>query len=98
MKIAFGTDIKVGMFGRNDHEFALLKAAGVSETEMIRAATSVAAEMLGIADEVGTLIPGKRADIIAVSRDPLVDIGALDEAIFVMKGGEVVLDRTRIAR
>lgn len=98
VKIAFGTDIKVGMFGRNDHEFALLKAAGVSETEMIRAATSVAAEMLGIADEVGTLIPGKRADIIAVSRDPLVDIGALDEAIFVMKGGEVVLDRTRIAR
>ena len=94
VKIAFGTDIKVDMFGRNAHEFALLKAAGISETDMIRAATSVAAEMIGMADQVGTLVPGKRADIIAVSRDPLVDIGALEDVVFVMKGGEVVLKRT----
>jgi imidazolonepropionase-like amidohydrolase len=98
VKLAFGTDIKIGMFGRNAHEFALMKAAGISATEMIRAATTVAAEMIGMADQVGTLVPGKRADIIAVSRDPLVDIGALEDVMFVMKGGEVVLDRATNAR
>lgn len=93
VNIAFGTDVKVGMLGKNAHEFKLLKGIGISETEMIRSATVVAAEMMGISHQVGTLAPGKRADIIAVLRDPLVDIEALGDVIFVMKGGDVVLDR-----
>ena len=63
---------------------------GMSPMEAIQAATVGAAELLGWADRVGSIEPGRYADIIAVSRDPLVDVRALESVEFVMKGGQVV--------
>ena len=90
VKIAFGTDSNVGMLGSNAGEFRLMKAAGMSEADMIRSATVLAAELLGLQEEIGTIARGKVADIIAVEGDPLQDITRLEEVRFVMKGGTIV--------
>ena len=58
--------------------------------QAIQAGTRVAAELLQWEDRVGTIEPGKLADIIAVSGNPLVDLSELERVMFVMKGGEVV--------
>jgi imidazolonepropionase-like amidohydrolase len=58
--------------------------------QAIRAATSDAAELLGWKDRVGSIEPGKYADLVAVAGDPLADVRALESVGFVMKGGEVV--------
>ncbi len=70
--------------------FGALKELGMPAADVIRAATVTAAELLGWQDRVGTLEPGKFADIIAVSGDPLADVTELERVQFVMKGGEVV--------
>ena len=70
------------------HAFA---DAGMSPAAVVRASTVDAASLLGWSDHVGSLEPGHYADIIAVRRDPLRDVGALDDVIFVMKGGMVVV-------
>jgi imidazolonepropionase-like amidohydrolase len=70
--------------------FGALKEAGMRAADIIRAATVTASESLGWQDRVGTLEPGKFADIIAVAGDPLADITELERVQFVMKGGEVV--------
>jgi imidazolonepropionase-like amidohydrolase len=62
---------------------------GMSPMDAIRSATVVTAELFGIADEAGTLEPGKLADLIAVAGDPLTDISALRDIDFVMKSGVV---------
>ena len=62
---------------------------GMSEMDAIRSATVVTAELFGIAAEAGTLEPGKLADLVAVSGDPLADISALRDIDFVMKSGAV---------
>jgi len=62
----------------------------MTATEIIRAATSSAAELLGWQDRIGSLEAGKLADIIAVPNDPLKDVTALQRAKFVMKGGVVI--------
>lgn len=67
-----------------------LRPAGVSALDVLRAATVRAAEMLGWEDRVGAVEPGKFADLIAVSGDPVADITELERVRFVMKGGEVV--------
>jgi imidazolonepropionase-like amidohydrolase len=67
-----------------------LRAAGMSSLETIRAITSNAAEMLGWQDRIGTIEPGKFADLIAVAGDPVADITELQHVRFVMKGGEVI--------
>lgn len=90
VKIAFGTDSNIGMLGKNAGEFRLLKAAGMSEVDMIRSATVVAAGLLGLENEIGTIAPGKSADIIAVGSSPLDDITALENVGFVMSRGEVI--------
>jgi imidazolonepropionase-like amidohydrolase len=59
----------------------------------LRAATSVDAELLGLTKSIGTLEPGKLADIVAVPGDPLSDIGVTQHVVFVMKEGAVVLKR-----
>ena len=87
--IAFGTDTGVSPHGSNAQEFAIMKAAGMSETDMLRAATKVAAEHIEMADAIGTLEAGKHADIIAVDGNPLRDITVLEDVDFVMKGGVV---------
>jgi imidazolonepropionase-like amidohydrolase len=62
---------------------------GMTPMQAIRSATTVAAEMLGMQQQVGTVEAGKLADIVAVPGDPLGDVGALEKIDFVMKGGEV---------
>jgi len=61
--------------------------------DAITSATSLAAESLGLGERVGSLAPGYEADIIAVEGDPLKDIGALENVVFVMKGGRVFKSR-----
>ncbi len=88
--IAFGTDAGVSKHGRNADEFELMVRFGMPPEETIRSATVNAADLLGISDLAGTLEPGKSADIIAVSGNPLQDVTVLKDVRFVMARGEVV--------
>jgi imidazolonepropionase-like amidohydrolase len=88
VKVAFGTDTGVSRHGDNAQEFALMVEAGMTPAQAIRAATSVAAEALG-RDDIGTLVPGKAADLIAVAASPLDDVRALERVQFVMRRGVV---------
>lgn len=87
VKIAFGTDAGVSKHGRNADEFELMVQHGMSPMEAIVAATVNAADLLGLADEIGTLEAGKAADLIALDGDPLQDVRVLKQVVFVMKGG-----------
>jgi imidazolonepropionase-like amidohydrolase len=89
VRIAFGTDAGVSLHGRNADEFELMVAHGMTPATAIAAATVNAADLLGLADQVGTLEPGKRADLIAVAGDPLADVTVLKRVDFVMKDGRV---------
>lgn len=91
MKIASGFDASSpDRQGKNANELVALTKRGMPPLEAIRAATMNAAELLGWQNRVGTLEPGKYADLIAVEGDPLVDITVLQHVKFVMKGGAVV--------
>jgi imidazolonepropionase-like amidohydrolase len=90
VKIAFGTDVGGFDWGVNPAvEFPLMVKYGMTPVQAMRAATSNAAELLGMQNEVGSVAPGKYADIVAVQGDPLGDVGLLGSIDFVMKGGEV---------
>ncbi len=89
VKIAFGTDAGVSKHGRNADEFELLVKHGMTPMQAIVAATTNAADLLGLAKEVGSIEPGKSADIIAVSGDPLKDVRLLKSVGFVMRAGVV---------
>ena len=89
INIAFGTDAGIFDHGQNALEFAAMFELGMSPADAIRSATVVTAELFGIGDDVGTLEVGKRADLIAVSGDPLEDIERLQAVEFVMKDGRV---------
>jgi imidazolonepropionase-like amidohydrolase len=96
VKIAFGTD--VGGFPWKDpmaQEFKRMVELGMSPADALRSATASAAEMLGMAGEVGVIAPGAYADVIAVSGDPLADVGVLERVSFVMKDGRVFKDDSR---
>jgi len=95
VKIAFGTDAGVSLHGRNADEFELMVAHGMTPATAIQAATVNAADLLGLADQVGSLETGKRADLIAVSGDPLSDVTVLKRVEFVMKDGRVEKDVAR---
>ena len=95
VKFAMGTDMCWFHPGKTCGEatvatFVNLHTAGVPALAVIRAVTSNAAEMLGWADRIGTIEPGKFADLVAVAGDPVADIGELERVRFVMKGGQVV--------
>lgn len=90
VKIAFGTDAGVSKHGRNADEFELMVKHGMTPATAIVAATTNAADLLGLKDQVGALRPGMAADLIAVDGDPLADITALKSVKFVLKGGKVV--------
>jgi imidazolonepropionase-like amidohydrolase len=89
VKIAFGTDSAVSPHGVNAKEFALMVDHGMKPAAALRAATASAADLLGVAQSVGTLEPGKQADVVAVAGDPLADVHAMEKVRFVMKGGQV---------
>ena len=92
VKIAYGTDAGVSKHGRNADEFELLVKYGMPPAEAIKAATVNAADLLGLSSEIGTIEPGKSADIIAVAGDPLADVRVLKNVGFVMARGEVIKD------
>jgi imidazolonepropionase-like amidohydrolase len=89
VKIAFGTDIGVCDFGQNALEFNIMVQNGMTPMQAIQSATIGSADLLGKSDELGSLRPGKWADLVAVRDDPLADIRSLENVGFVMKQGVV---------
>ena len=88
-KMAFGTDAGVCAYGTSGKQFAFMVKYGMTPMQAIQAATSNAADLLGHANELGSIKPGKYADLVAVSGDPLKDISLLERVDFVMKEGKV---------
>jgi imidazolonepropionase-like amidohydrolase len=89
VKVAFGTDSGVGPHGTNALEFTYMTQVGMAPARAIRTATVDAATLLGQADRIGTIEPGKEADIIAVSGNPIEDVKRLERVDFVMKDGRI---------
>jgi imidazolonepropionase-like amidohydrolase len=89
VKIAFGTDAGVYPHGENAHEFELMVQAGMPPLFAIQAATTHAAELLKHEKDLGSVSPGKLADVIAVNGNPLDNISLLKQVSFVMKEGIV---------
>ena len=87
--IAFGTDSGVSAHGDNADEFRLMVEAGMEPMAAIQSATVAAADLLGQAEDLGSITEGKHADIIAVTGNPLDDISVLKNVQFVMKGGRI---------
>jgi imidazolonepropionase-like amidohydrolase len=90
VKVAFGTDAG-GFDWKIDpaKEFAIMVKYGMTPAQALRAANMTAAELLEMQDQIGSVEPGKYADIVAVPGDPMQDVGALEKVNFVMKGGTV---------
>lgn len=92
VNIAYGTDSGISPHGSNAEEAILMVEAGMSETDVIIAATINAADLIDMSDSIGTIEVGKFADIIAVDRSPIENIEELLDVDFVMKGGKVYKD------
>lgn len=86
LKIAYGVDDDADFVSK---EFGALVSGGMTPIDALRAATMNGAQLLGRYGEIGTIEPGKYADIVAVDGDPLADITVMEKVVFVMKGGEV---------
>jgi imidazolonepropionase-like amidohydrolase len=94
LKIVFGSDALAGSHGRNAEEFIdRVNNAGMEPMRAMVSANSLAAEALGMSNEIGSIAPGLQADIIAIDGDPLRDITAVRRVVFVMKGGKVYKKR-----
>lgn len=89
VKIAFGTDAGVFPHGENGKEFTYMVEAGMPPIESIKSATVVNAGILGMSDKIGTIEPGKLADIVATDDNPLKNIKTMETVSFVMKDGVV---------
>ncbi len=89
VKIALGTDAGVFPHGRNGHEFTLMVRFGMTPMQAIQAGTLSGATLLGREADIGSLVAGKYADIVAVRGDPLQDVTVLEQVEFVMTGGTV---------
>jgi imidazolonepropionase-like amidohydrolase len=88
--IAFGSDAGVFPHGLNARQFRIMVQRGMTPMQAIRSATTTAARAMGWQERVGSLAPGRLADVIAVSGDPLADIGSLEDIAVVIKGGRIV--------
>jgi imidazolonepropionase-like amidohydrolase len=89
VKLSFGTDAGVCPYGINAKQFAFMVKYGMTPMQAIQAATSNAADLLGHSSEIGSIKPGKYADVIAVDGDPLEDVSLLENVQFVMKDGKI---------
>ena len=89
LKLSFGTDAGVCPYGVSARQFAFMVKYGMTPMQAIQAATTSAADLLGHSDVLGSIKPGKYADIIAVASDPIRDVRALETVSFVMKDGNV---------
>lgn len=89
VKVAFGTDSGISAHGENAREAVLMSEAGMSNEAILVAATVNAADLIDMSDEIGTIEPGKYADIIATSGSALENIEELLDVDFVMKGGKI---------
>ncbi len=99
LKIVFGTDATAGAHGRNAEEFIdRVNDAGVDPMAALVSGSSLGAEAVGMADQIGSIAPGMEADIIALDGDPLKDITAVRRVVFVMKGGVVYKNLPRPRR
>jgi imidazolonepropionase-like amidohydrolase len=92
VKIAYGVDDDPDFVAK---EFGALARGGMKPLEALQAATINGAQLLGMADQIGTIEPGKFADIVAVDGDPLQDIHVMEQVVFVMKGGAVIKNDVR---
>jgi imidazolonepropionase-like amidohydrolase len=90
LKISFGTDAGVFPHGQNAREFKLMVALGMPPVDALRSATANDADLLGVAQKLGTLEKGKLADVIAMPGDPTADITATERVSFVMKEGKII--------
>lgn len=95
VKISFGTDAAVFPHGQNAKEFALMTGLGMKPIDALLSATSVDADLLGVANKLGTLEKGKLADVIAMPGDPTKDMTATERVFFVMKDGKIVKNETK---
>lgn len=90
VKVAFGTDSAVEPHGLDAQEFALMVKNGFTPAQALLAATAGGADLLGLADKIGTIQTGKLADLVAVPGDPLQDIRQTEKVTFVMQAGRVI--------
>ena len=90
VKIAYGTDSGVYPHGVNGRQFKYMVRYGMTPMQAIQSATIRAAELLGKETVLGSVAPGRYADLVAVKADPLADISALEAVDHVMKGGEII--------
>ena len=96
LKIVFGTDALAGMHGHNAEDLInRVIEGGVAPRDALISANSLAAEAMRMDDQIGTLAPGLKADIVALDGDPLIDITAIRRVVFVMKDGVVYKNETR---
>lgn len=90
VKIAYGTDAGVFPHGLNARQFKYMVRYGMTPMQAIQSATTSAAALMGKSADVGTIAPGRYADMVAVAADPLADISALERIDHVMKGGKLI--------
>jgi imidazolonepropionase-like amidohydrolase len=96
LKIVFGSDALAGSHGHNAEEFIdRVRDAGVDPMAAMVSANSLAAQALGMSNEIGSIAPGFQADIIALDGDPLKDITAVRRVVFVMKAGTIYKNNAR---
>jgi imidazolonepropionase-like amidohydrolase len=96
LKIVYGTDAVAGAHGRNAEDFInRVRNSGVDPMAAMVSANSLGAEALGMADRIGSIAPGRQADIIALDGDPLKDIAVVRRVVFVMKRGVVYKNAAR---
>ena len=95
IKISFGTDAAVYPHGQNAKEFKLMVDLGMTPIDALKSATANDADLLGIAQKVGTLEKGKLADIVAMPGDPTSDITETEHVSFVMKEGKIIRQNLR---
>jgi imidazolonepropionase-like amidohydrolase len=99
VRIAFGTDSGVYPHGLNARQFASYVRAGMTPLAAIRSATTVAADLMGWSDRIGSVAPGRFADLVGFAGDPLIDVTELERPVVVAKGGRLVRDdRTMASR